>query len=125
MDALQRPSGEAPVNVLSGGECRRVALCKLLFGSGGVGLAETVLDEGDQSEVVALTLSDVSGLEDLRAFAGTAPLEELGLPEAAGLRSLAGVRMAHGSQADIDDCRTWSISRSRTRTRLRRPTPSR
>ncbi len=31
MDALRCPSGEAPVNVLSGGELRRVALCRLLL----------------------------------------------------------------------------------------------
>lgn len=31
MDALQLPDPEAPVNVLSGGERRRVALCKLLL----------------------------------------------------------------------------------------------
>ena len=31
MDALRCPSGETPVNVLSGGERRRVALCRLLL----------------------------------------------------------------------------------------------
>lgn len=31
MDALQCPDPDAPVKVLSGGECRRVALCKLLL----------------------------------------------------------------------------------------------
>ncbi|MFZ1412915.1 MAG: energy-dependent translational throttle protein EttA [Micropruina sp.] len=31
MDALQCPPGDAPVNILSGGERRRVALCKLLL----------------------------------------------------------------------------------------------
>ena len=31
MDALQLPDPEAPVNVLSGGERRRVALCRLLL----------------------------------------------------------------------------------------------
>ena len=31
MDALQCPDPETPVSVLSGGECRRVALCKLLL----------------------------------------------------------------------------------------------
>ena len=31
MDALRCPAGETPVSVLSGGECRRVALCRLLL----------------------------------------------------------------------------------------------
>lgn len=31
MDALQLPDSDMPVNVLSGGERRRVALCKLLL----------------------------------------------------------------------------------------------
>ena len=31
MDALQCPDADMPVNVLSGGERRRVALCKLLL----------------------------------------------------------------------------------------------
>ena len=31
MDALQTPPGDTPVNILSGGERRRVALCKLLL----------------------------------------------------------------------------------------------
>lgn len=31
MDALQCPDPDMPVNVLSGGECRRVALCRLLL----------------------------------------------------------------------------------------------
>ena len=31
MDALQCPPGDTPVDVLSGGERRRVALCKLLI----------------------------------------------------------------------------------------------
>ena len=31
MDALQCPPGDSPVNILSGGERRRVALCKLLL----------------------------------------------------------------------------------------------
>ena len=34
MDALQLPDSDMPVNVLSGGERRRVALCKLLLGLG-------------------------------------------------------------------------------------------
>ena len=31
MDALRCPEGDTPVNVLSGGERRRVALCRLLL----------------------------------------------------------------------------------------------
>ncbi|KAF0183186.1 MAG: putative ABC transporter ATP-binding protein [Nitrospirae bacterium] len=31
MDALRCPAGDTPVKVLSGGECRRVALCRLLL----------------------------------------------------------------------------------------------
>ena len=64
MDALQLPDSDMPVNVLSGGERRRVALCKLLLEAPDL----LLLDEPTNH----LDLESVKWLEGfLRGYAGT------------------------------------------------------
>ena len=63
MDALRLPSGESDVNVLSGGECRRVALCKLLLSKPDLLLLDEPTNHLDAESVSWLerTLQDYSG----------------------------------------------------------------
>ena len=63
MDALRLPSGESDVNVLSGGECRRVALCKLLLSKRDLLLLDEPTNHLDAESVSWLerTLQDYSG----------------------------------------------------------------
>ena len=62
MDALRLPSGESDVNVLSGGECRRVALCKLLLSKPDLLLLDEPTNHLDAESVSWLerTLQDYS-----------------------------------------------------------------
>ena len=63
MDALRLPSGESDVNVLSGGERRRVALCKLLLSKPDLLLLDEPTNHLDAESVSWLerTLQDYSG----------------------------------------------------------------
>ena len=63
MDALRLPDGEADVNVLSGGERRRVALCKLLLSKPDLLLLDEPTNHLDAESVSWLerTLQDYSG----------------------------------------------------------------
>jgi sulfate-transporting ATPase len=54
MDALRCPSGETPVNVLSGGERRRVALCRLLLQSPDILLLDEPTNHLDAESVAWL-----------------------------------------------------------------------
>jgi|TARA_B100000959_G_scaffold104827_3_gene110575 ATP-binding cassette ChvD family protein len=63
MDALRLPDGESDVNVLSGGERRRVALCKLLLSKPDLLLLDEPTNHLDAESVSWLerTLQDYSG----------------------------------------------------------------
>ena len=63
MDALRLPNGESDVNLLSGGECRRVALCKLLLSKPDLLLLDEPTNHLDAESVSWLerTLQDYSG----------------------------------------------------------------
>ena len=63
MDALRLPKGESDVNLLSGGECRRVALCKLLLSKPDLLLLDEPTNHLDAESVSWLerTLQDYSG----------------------------------------------------------------
>ena len=63
MDALRLPDGETDVNVLSGGECRRVALCKLLLSKPDLLLLDEPTNHLDAESVSWLerTLQEYSG----------------------------------------------------------------
>ena len=63
MDALRLPNGESDVNVLSGGERRRVALCKLLLSKPDLLLLDEPTNHLDAESVSWLerTLQDYSG----------------------------------------------------------------
>jgi len=63
MDALRLPGGESDVNVLSGGERRRVALCKLLLSKPDLLLLDEPTNHLDAESVSWLerTLQDYSG----------------------------------------------------------------
>ncbi|MDP1993136.1 MAG: ATP-binding cassette domain-containing protein, partial [Syntrophales bacterium] len=54
MDALRCPAGESPVNVLSGGEKRRVALCRLLLQSPDILLLDEPTNHLDAESVAWL-----------------------------------------------------------------------
>ena len=63
LDALRLPNGESDVNLLSGGECRRVALCKLLLSKPDLLLLDEPTNHLDAESVSWLerTLQDYSG----------------------------------------------------------------
>jgi ATP-binding cassette ChvD family protein len=63
MDALRCPDGEADVNTLSGGERRRVALCKLLLDAPDILLLDEPTNHLDAESVawLELTLRDYKG----------------------------------------------------------------
>jgi len=64
MDALRCPSGETPVNVLSGGERRRVALCRLLLQKPDILLLDEPTNHLDTESVAWLE-------QHLQRYAGT------------------------------------------------------
>jgi sulfate-transporting ATPase len=64
MDALRCPPGETPVNVLSGGERRRVALCRLLLQKPDILLLDEPTNHLDAESVAWLE-------QHLRRYAGT------------------------------------------------------
>ena len=64
MDALRCPPGETPVNVLSGGERRRVALCRLLLQKPDILLLDEPTNHLDTESVAWLE-------QHLRRYAGT------------------------------------------------------
>jgi energy-dependent translational throttle protein EttA len=64
MDALRCPSGETPVDVLSGGERRRVALCRLLLQKPDILLLDEPTNHLDTESVAWLE-------QHLRRYAGT------------------------------------------------------
>lgn len=65
MDALRCPSGDTPIEVISGGERRRVALCRLLIQQPDI----LLLDESTND----LDINTMRSLEDgLLSFAGCA-----------------------------------------------------
>jgi energy-dependent translational throttle protein EttA len=64
MDALRLPDGGSPVDKLSGGECRRVALCRLLISNPDVLLLDEPTNHLDADSVAWLE-------EYLKRFAGT------------------------------------------------------
>jgi len=64
MDALRCPSGETPVNVLSGGERRRVALCRLLLQKPDILLLDEPTNHLDAESVAWLE-------QHLQRYAGT------------------------------------------------------
>ena len=64
MDALRLPSGDAPIRVLSGGEKRRVALCRLLLQNTDILLLDEPTNHLDTESVAWLE-------EHLKRFTGT------------------------------------------------------
>jgi ATPase subunit of ABC transporter with duplicated ATPase domains len=64
MDALRLPEGDTPIKVLSGGEKRRVALCRLLLQSPDILLLDEPTNHLDTESVAWLE-------EHLKRFAGT------------------------------------------------------